>query len=78
MSQEDEERAIRIGAESFKRALRELAKEEPETIRALLKIVWEHISDGSAKWAGRKFFMLVATGLFALSLWLATWRGMGK
>ena len=64
-------------ADGLKIAIRELAKDEPETLRAFLMAVWEHTADGASKWVGRKLFALLAGALFTLALWLISLKGFG-
>lgn len=42
--------AVRITADGIKLAIKELAKDEPETLRAFLMAIWEHTADGASKW----------------------------
>ena len=74
VSDAKEQRARDI-AEGLKLAMKELARDEPETLRAFLMAVWEHTSDGASKWFGRKFLALLAGALFTAALWLITKAG---
>lgn len=62
--------AARDMADGLKLALRELAEEEPETLRKFLLAVFEHLSDGASSWAGKKLLALLAAALFGAGLWL--------
>ena len=66
---------VRLGADAIKLAIRELAESEPETLRAFLRAIWEHTSDGASSWLGRKLLAMMAAVLFSFALWLATFRG---
>jgi hypothetical protein len=65
-------------ADGLKLALKELAKEEPETLRQFLKAIWEHTADGASWWFGRRILSLIAGVLFAGALALISIKGFGK
>ena len=62
-------------ADGLKLAIKELAHDEPETLRQFLMAIWEHTADGASRWAGRKLLALVAGALFAAALWLLAKSG---
>jgi hypothetical protein len=66
----EEERQARAFADGLKLALRELAHDEPETLRAFLMAVFEHLADGANKWAGGKVLTFIAATLFGAAVWL--------
>jgi hypothetical protein len=59
-------------ADGLKLALRELAEQEPETLRKFLLAVFDHLSDGASKWAGRKLLTAVGAALFAAAIWMVS------
>lgn len=67
--------AARDMADGLKLALRELAEEEPETLRRFLLAVFEHLAEGASTWAGKKLLTLVAAALFGAGLWLISKLG---
>ena len=67
--------AARDMADGLKLALKELADEEPETLRKFLLAVFEHLSDGASTWAGKKLLTLIAAMLFGAGLWLISKLG---
>jgi hypothetical protein len=62
--------SVRAFADGLKLALRELAHDEPETLRAFLMAVFDHLNDGASKWAGGKILAFVAAALFGAAIWL--------
>lgn len=67
--------AARDMADGLKLALRELADEEPETLRKFLLAVFDHLSEGASSWAGKKLLALIAAMLFGAGLWLISKLG---
>lgn len=50
--------------------MRELAHDEPETLRAFLMAVFTHLNEGASRWAGGKILAFVAATLFGAAIWL--------
>jgi hypothetical protein len=67
MTQDAQARAI---ADGLKLALRELAHDEPETLRAFLMAVFTHLNEGASRWMGGKILAFLAATLFGAGIWL--------
>jgi hypothetical protein len=66
----EESPQARAFADGLKLALRELAHDEPETLRAFLMAVFQHLNEGASQWAGGKILAFVAAALFGAGVWL--------
>lgn len=73
--QEEPNQQVRDGADALKLALQELARDEPETLKALMIAMWEIASDGANKSLGRKLWTLIGTALLAAALSFVAWKG---
>ena len=61
---------VRAYADGIKLALRELAHDEPETLRNFVMAAITHMADGANNWVGGKVIAIISGSLVALALFL--------
>jgi len=59
-------------ADGLKLALKELAEDEPETLRKFLLAVFREVGDGAQMWVGRKLLTALGAALFAMAIWIVS------
>ena len=57
-------------ADGLKLAMKELAEEEPETLKRFLLAVFGHLGEGAQMWFGKKLLTALGAALFAAAVWL--------